>query len=296
MKIVWIEGDGDPNNIKWSQEYILEDLLKETHKEVSYYPDSLTTYSNLNIDKSLVVYSSDDRVLNKNLLNLLKTSYDLGQVFNLCQFSNEQLRHDYSYYKLANHTFRCYYGPEFHNDSTVTILPIGYQSGFKSEKPPLKFKDKVYSCNFVGQPKNERYQMLEEMSKLDDTFIHTTTRWNCPSWLSQKDMSEIMSKSLVTPMPRGNVHIECHRFYECLESGGIPLIKTYNGFNYYDFLLGKSPLPSIENWSDLGLIIKKLTDESFYNSLVDETHAWYGNVKKTIANKLTERAQNLETS
>ena len=293
IKVVWIGPLDDNFGLKFHYEYLIDDLLKLSKINIHWIDSSLPDGQRVSLDKCLVVFSSDSRVLDTKLCNYFKQCYEDGNKFILIHTSNEQLNHNSDYYNYAEHVFRCYLGYEYLNKDNISILPIGYQTGFKRLKEIVSFKDKQYSCNFIGHPKNERYALINVINRIKDSFVHTTTKWNCPTQLSKEQMSDVMAKSLVTPIPMGNVHIETHRLYESLEAGSIPVVRTYGDLNYYKLLFGDNPLPTVASWEELPEVILRFSDENTYNNKVKEIQDWYENLKKSTSENIVRQAAKL---
>lgn len=282
MQIIWIGVSHDSDVTPWSKEYILDDILGGTKKDVIFIPSN----GNLDvfIDNSLLVYSSDDRVLDPKLLNYFNEYSARGLKFNLLHMSNEQLNHDDSYYQKANKVLRCYL--DWKERPNVINFPIGYKSGFRrTDRSILPLKQKVYNANFIGQVKRDRSDLVSVLNTTPNNFIHFTYKWDCPTQLSASKMSEIMRQSVVTPIPMGNCHIETHRMYEALEAGSIPVLRSYNIWgSYYDDLLGINPLPVINYWDFLPYQIEEVKND--FDRLSQRVEDWYQEIKQSLRDKI----------
>lgn len=286
MKIIWI--DPSQNEIKWSEEYILKDLFKVEKKDVLWLNENFDENIKIDFDNFFIVYSSDDRSLRSNTLNFIQKLYKENKKFNLLHTSNEQLRHDTSYYKLAKKVFRCYLDFNQSENNNITTIPIGYQSGYKFEGEAVLHKDKKYKCSFIGQPKNERFEMIETIKTIENSFIHQTKQWECPTKILQEDSRKIMSDSLVVPIPMGNIHFETHRFYEALEAKTIPVVRRYNNYDYYYNILGNHPVPFINNWNELPNLISYLDNKFVYDELCKKITIWYSSIKNHFSQKILQ--------
>jgi hypothetical protein len=287
MKLIWIGVPYDLTNIRWSQEYLIDDLLKLNKSDVLWLNTEFNENElDINFNNFFVVYSCDEHKIKDNIFNFIKKLNNQNKTFYLIHISNEQLRHDTSYYKLAKRVFRCYLDHRLKKESNMETIPIGYQSGYKYDGNMVKLKDKKYSCSFIGHPKNERFKMIEVMNKIDNNFIHETKQWDCPTKITQKKCLEIMSQSIIVPIPKGNIHFETHRFYEALEAKTIPVIRLYNSYNYYEDLLGVNPIPFVEDWGDLPKIMNYLNNEIIYDSLCITINDWYLSIKNNLSKNL----------
>jgi len=287
MKVIWIDLSDESRSMKWSQEYFLEDILKVKTTEVLWLDKDFDENMTINFDSFFVVYSSDQRTLETKTLNFIKNINAQGKKFNLIHMSNEQLKHDVSYYNLANKVYRCYLDFSLPRDNKKIItIPIGYQSGYKSDHNAVLYKDKKYNCCFIGQPKNERYQLLKEIKLIENHFIHETRKWECPTSLSQKDCLQIMANSLLVPIPMGNIHYETHRLYEALEAKTIPVVRRYNKYSYYSDLLGSCPLPVIDEWSQLNDLLDYFKQNDCYDKTQSGINEWYNSIKSDLSHTI----------
>ena len=229
----------------WEYDYILNDLLSEFEVDVKLIWDNLDLY----IENSLIIYSSDERELNQNLKNYFESYKNKGIKFNLFHISNEQLNHNCDYYDYAEVVLRNYFDNSIIKDNVLTV-PLGYKGGIKNRNNSyLNFNQKKYNFCFIGQLKNDRFDLVSQISKFDKTFLHITNKWDCPTAISSKDMGDIYSSTLLVPCPMGNVNIDSFRICEVLESGSIPVIKKYNGYDYFEKIFGSHPIPIVNEWS-----------------------------------------------
>jgi len=101
-----------------------------------------------------------------------------------------------------------------------------------------KILDKVY-CNFCPKSHPDR-----EDAK--NFFLDTDLGYFDDYGISYKDFNNNLSKYLFVASPRGN-GIDCHRTWEALMMGSIPIVKKHFMFDSYKNL----PIIQVENWSDL---------------------------------------------
>lgn len=268
----------------WEYDYILNDLLSEFELDVRLIWDNLDLY----IENSLIIYSSDERELNKNLRNYFETYKSRGIKFNLFHISNEQLRHNCDYYDYAEIVLRNYYDEKIIKNNVFTV-PLGYKGGIKNRNETyLNFSQKKYDFCFIGQLKNDRLDLVRQISKSNKVFLHITNKWDCPTSISSKDMGDIYSSTLLVPCPMGNVNIDSFRICEVLESGSIPVIKKYNGNDYFEKIFGKHPIPIVNEWNEIVNVYNKILLNPDYE--IEKINKWYrqfkNNLKKEIYHKI----------
>lgn len=286
INIIWqTENDVDSvlsNSTMGQFEYIDKVIFKYVEHNNIFDNKEYKTFKN----NSVIIYSAFSKGVDYRLLNYLIKYDELGYNYILFHLSNENLNHDFYYYKNAKHVFRFYYDRNI-NLKNVTTLPLGFVTGYMNTNNDINLsKDKnILSC-FIGHVKNDRFKLVEELNKINNTFIHTTNRWDDSNGLSIKDVINIYKDTLFVPCPMGNINIETLRLYECLEWGCIPIIKIYNNENYYENIFGKNPIPVIYNWEDLNNTINELKDISDY--LIININSWYKNHLEKISKKVSD--------
>lgn len=278
LNIIWLSREGFDGQSWCEYDYITKDLFSLFDTDVKV----LTKDYDLFIDNSLIVYSSDDRKLDPKITKYLDEYHNKKLNFNLFHISNEQLNHDCSYYSKANMVFRNYFDNSI-KFSNVLTLPLGYKTGIVNKNSnPKNLKDKSYDFCFIGQLKWDRFRLVDIL-KDKNSYIHTISKWACPTSLSASKMQEIFELTKLIPCPMGNIMPETFRFYETLESGSIPVIKKYNGHDYYSSFYGNHPIPVVDDWSELPSMLEKIILEG-YDKKVIEVNNWYVETKKQIRN------------
>jgi hypothetical protein len=262
----------------WEYDYILNDLLHNFDVDVKLISKNLDLY----IENSLIVYSSDERELNKNLKDYFINYKNQGIKFNLFHISNEQLRHNCDYYDYAELVIRNYYDEKIDKKNVLTV-PLGYKGGIKNRNQNyLKFNQKKYNFCFIGQLKNDRFDLLTQISKFEKVFIHLTNQWDCPTSIKSEEMGEIYASTLLVPCPMGNVNIDTFRICEILESGSIPILKKYNGYNYYEKIFGENPIPIVDDWSEIINVYNDVLDNP--DDEIKKINEWYSEFKINLRN------------
>jgi len=275
LKIIWLSGHGFKQESCWEYDYITKDLFSLFDVEVFVLTDDY----NLFIDNSLIVYSSDDRTLSKKIQNYLEECDSKKLKYNLLHLSNEQLNHNCDYYSNAKVVFRNYFDPSI-KQKNVVVLPLGYKTGFTNNNPK-KLKDKKYDYCFIGQPKWDRFQLIDIIKKNGNSYIHTINQWDSPQSLKSKEMQDILKLTKIVPCPMGNILPETFRFYETLESGSIPVIRRYNGSDYYSGFFKNHPIPTVNDWNELPLVMDSLINNG-YDSTCTNINNWYATIKQEL--------------
>lgn len=278
LNLIWQTHEGDQTTFE--QEYILNVLFNGVKHEKIFDNGSLNTV----VDNSIIVYSNNSGGVSDEFLNYLNKFKDNNFKFYLLHLSNEGLSHNFEYYNLANHVIRNYYRSDI-NLENCFFIPLGFKTGFYNENQTYRtLNDKKYNFCFIGQPKSDRVDLINILNELGNSFIHTTNQWNCPSSLTQKECIEIYKDTKFVPCPMGWVHPDSFRIMEVLESGSIPVLKTYNNLNYFTKLWGESPLPKVDSWDEL-VELSKIDDEN-YKNMYYEIVQWYNKFKIELSEKI----------
>lgn len=269
----------DELNSCWDFYYITKDLLSEFDVNLI-----LTSETNIFIENSLIIYGCDSASINDTLMEYFQNFVNKKIKFNLYHISNERLNHNCDYYDYANVVFRSYYDPKI-NKSNVYFLPLGYKAGFDLHSDKLlKYGERKYDINFIGQLKSDRYNLLNEIKKVDKKYTHITARWNDPNSLDVNEMSNVYSNTLLIPCPMGNVHPDSFRICESLESGSIPVIKKYGNYDYFDKIYGNSPIPKVVEWEELSNLLEVIKINP--DKKIKEINDWYKSFKLELKNKM----------
>jgi len=269
----------------WEYGYILNDLLSEFEIDVKLILDNLDVF----IENCLIIYSCDDRELNKNFRDYFVNYKNKGIKFNLFHISNEQLNHNCDYYDYAEVVIRNYYDPKINKQNVLTV-PLGYKGGIKNlNQNYLSFNQKKYDFCFIGQLKRDRYDLITQISKSDKVFVHLTNRWDCPTSIGSKEMGEIYSSTLLVPCPMGNVNVDTFRICEVLESGSIPIIKKYDGYDYFEKIFGEHPIPTVNEWNEIISVYNNILLNPDYE--IKKINEWYSTFKHELKNTIYNKLQ-----
>jgi hypothetical protein len=277
INLIWQTNNGDET--KFEEEYIKELLFSEFEQNIFFDNKSYQTIFN----NSVIIYSNNSNEVSNDFLNYLNKFKDKNFNFYLLHLSNENLNHNFDYYHLANHVFRSYYDSNI-NAENCTFIPLGFKSGFlNKDKTYKKLFYKKYEFSFIGQPKSDRNQLIEILSRKENVFLHLTNQWNCPTAISQENCKDIYQKTMFVPCPMGWVHPDSFRIMESLESGAIPILKKYDNIDYFNKIWGETPIPIINSWEDIETIS---LDKNTYNKLYKEIFEWYGSFKEKLSQKI----------
>lgn len=280
LNLIWQTSEGDQTSFE--MEYITEVLFSGIKFDKFFDKGSLTTI----LDNSIVIYSSIRGYVTPEFISYLNNFRSNGFTFYLLHLSNERPEDPCNYYSLAKHVFRSYYAPEMDKEN-VTFIPLGFKSGYLNKEKTFSDCDKkdISAC-FMGHPKSDRNELIRVLEGIDSNFIHKTNSWNCPTSLSSDSCIEIYKRSKYAPCPMGWIHPDSFRISEVLEWGCVPILKKYNGLDYFQNIFPGHPMPVVSSWEEIPSVI----ESPDYCSLRDKTQEWYlgyiEDLKQKIKNKL----------
>lgn len=287
INLIWQTPKGDYTEFEF--EYITKILFKNFNQNKIFDNGTYETILN----DSVIIYSKDNEdktPISNDFINYLDKFLEKGYNFYLLHLSNEVKGHDCWYYSKPNYVFRNYYFEDIKNNN-VMYVPLGFKSGFLNENKDHKIPKKI-NFSFIGMPyKQDRMEMINVIKK-HKPFLHLTNRWNCPTSLTPKQISEIYKITKFVPCPMGNVHVDSFRITESLESGSIPIIKLYDNKDYFQKIYPNHPFPKVKTWTELDTIIENYSDDKKYLELHEIITTYYDTFKKNINNSIIEIIKN----
>lgn len=190
-----------------------------------------------------------------------------------------------------------------HHSPSLTVVPMGYISGMGNTEVELLSSSKRTNiwCWF-GSVKLDRLNMVRAIQVVKPHVFHNSRGWGNSMKNIGENTKSVLRDSRFVPCTAGNCHVEGARWAEAIESGAIPLIKTYttnecirirmplrNGFgNYYDTLFEEShPFPMFSYWRDMVTFMKTITD-SEVDILQKNCMEFWDKMKVKFGRKLLE--------
>lgn len=161
-----------------------------------------------------------------------------------------------------------------------------------------KFKSQAMQrpcqCSFSGQVTHDRrHRMVEALAWVH--YINQTAGFT--QGLGRDAYYRLMSMTRCTPAPSGPVTLDSFRAFECLETGGIPILDTIcpvpqDGTLYWDEILGKDhPLPTIEDWHEAHEIVDDIDDNWPLSSNL--VYSWWQRTKRDTKYRIIESVPNI---
>lgn len=273
--VIWQTEDGVQTDFE--MEYIRDVLLSGMEYDSIYDGGRCEVI----LDDSLIVYSCDMVDISDRFREYLLKFDERGYRYYLLHLSNENLNHNFGYYERAVHVFRAYYDSRI-KLSNVSIIPIGFKSLFlnRSRGEVYSVYDSRYKWAFIGQLKSDRREMCEALSVITPHFEYLTKNWNCSDGMSVEQIIEIYRRTIFVPCPMGWVNGDSFRINEALEWGCIPIVKRYNGEDYFKNVYGDHPFILVNEWNDACDIVNNLClDMVKLEQIRKETYDWYDRFK-----------------
>lgn len=279
LNLIWQTTEGEQTSFEL--EYISQLLFKDI-PHIKHFDNK--KYS-LVLNNAIIIYSNNHRGPSFDFINYLNKFKKNNFKFYLWHLSNESLLHNCDYYNLASHVFRNYYYPDLEQNHMITYLPLGFKSGYLNETAQFPLTEKTISFTFIGQPKSDRIELIQELQRFNNSYIHTTNAWNCNTALSQEECKLIYQKSRFVPCPKGWINPDSFRIMETLESGSIPILKEYENLNYFEKPWEeKTPIPIIKEWTELSKF-SELTDDE-YQKLHKAVFDWYERFRAALKDRI----------
>jgi hypothetical protein len=221
-----------------------------------------------------------------------RTAFEAGAKIILFHLSDESFRDHLACYKYCQVVFRNYWSPILSGFNQVYAFPLGYKIGFETNCAVIPAEQRNAIWSFAGDPnKTTRTKMIDNMKIAGEGKLHLTSGFHASDNLDVKAYQAFMSDSIFVPCPVGNVNIESFRVYEALECGAIPIVERRPGFDYFTYLLGKNPLPSVLNWEEAPSLVSRILKEDGGLSLQTTCHEWWMNYKFTLASQIRSHIQ-----
>jgi len=126
----------------------------------------------------------------------------------------------------------------------------------RESKPFYNRNIKIYSnCHFTVKSSKYGYDRKDAIERIDKNLVYyEPSKINrFQSWIKQKEFTFVLS-------PHGN-GLDCHRTWEALALGCIPIVKTSKINHLYEEL----PVLILSDWSDVSLELLNNTVYSFKN-------------------------------
>jgi len=268
------------NDLKWDwYHWLFNDPIYNIIED--YDPIKETDLKTI-LDHSLIIYSSG----NKNICSRLQEYFGKfdGIKYGLYHMAEETPGHNFDHYSKAQIVFRDSWWNELDKIPNVVPTPMGYWSGYQNLDGKIKkASDRKYQWLFCGQYKQDRRDMVVSLNKIGYGYTKICKGFNGNGSHSKDEMKELYQNTVFIPCPKGNINVECYRTYDALEHGCIPIVKKYDGEEYYRNVCGNHPFIVVNDWNDFN------PKDIDINNKQEEVYNWYIQFKKELKEDVKRR-------
>ena len=207
----------------WESDYIINGLLPKEKTKVVAYTKSLSSLLDTGVWDVLVF---NCRRVEFNAILQVVEKINPKIIIQLSdEYKHENLNHFNCLAKYCNLYLRQYHHDGYEYHPNTIHIPLGYTNNAGIDfmnilpegmnKPP-KVKKRIYNWSWVGEIKQDRWEMLQIFSNIP----RQSYALNC----SKDDMIERYLNSNFVPCGRGNSTLDCYRLYESSQCGAIPCV------------------------------------------------------------------------
>lgn len=171
--------------------------------------------------------------------------------------------------------------------------PLGYVADTRKNLF-LSVKDLDYF--FSGQITHERRrEMAHKLKVVPGGMVNETEGFS--QGMDQQEYMKNMVTAKIAPSPAGPISADAFRTYEALEAGAVPIadnISAAGDHDYWDYLFGSVPFPTINNYNDLpGYIADYLGKYPTANNIAQ---AWWIKKKRDLKQQIIEDIESVSGS
>jgi hypothetical protein len=206
----------------------------------------------------------------------------------LFHISDEWYSGGYEIYRNFDFVLRNYHSTLFRNPG-IKSVPLGFTNlptgAFQIQ--PANRRRLLWS--FAGAKSAARTAMIDSLRNIgpSEYYIYDSRKQQKPA-LDRKAFTELLSESVFSPCPMGNVMLETFRVYESLEMGCIPIVECRPWMPYYDHLLPGHPIPTFPSWGKARSFVEAMSKNE--PGLVDYQRTvanWWQGHKVRLRNEVT---------
>lgn len=173
------------------------------------------------------------------------------------------------------------------------VLPLGYTPHTRPALQGLGLPEVKGGWVLTGQNTNVRRKAaFTALERIDPTRIHPTNTFaahTAGSGIQPDEYIKQLWEAEWAPSPAGNVRADSFRMWEALEAGAVPIIDAtspHNDPDKWSEMLGDHPLPVIQDWSDVGDILRDAAPMA-------EAGVWYTRYKRDLIKTLCQDWMNI---
>ena len=198
----------------------------------------------------------------------------------LFHLSDEWYSGHYQVYSQFDFVLRNYHS-DFFNNPAIKTVPLGPSNNAMDCSGIKLATNRRYLWSFAGAKSAARMVMVKHLGNVEphQCAFFDSRRQQKPV-LDQKAFIALLSDSVFSPCPMGNVLLETFRVYESLELGCIPIVERRPWMSYFDRLMPGHPLPAFSSWRKARQFVEELSTDG--SGLRDYQHvigSWWQSYK-----------------
>jgi predicted SAM-dependent methyltransferase len=262
----------------WELDWLQTTIFKGVDYELIMDPDMTVVRPN-----SVIVMNETNEA---KILEYIGKYQRTGCKYGIIHLSDEAYKHPTSHYEGATFVLRNYYSKIYADMDNVDFIPLGWSSGFTTNKKCKSPPDRKYFWNFIGQiaGKPTREAMVNAMAEIEGGYLRPSIQWNDPNGLKIEEYQKVLEDSVFTPSPAGWCNPDSFRLYEALEAGSIPIV---DNIKYFKALFGEDiPFLSVKGWNEVQEVIRSKDEHEILTQL--ECIAWWTDQKATANKKFKD--------
>jgi hypothetical protein len=149
--------------------------------------------------------------------------------------------------------------------------------------------ERSFLWSFAGAKTAARMEMFKNLRQIEPhKCFFFESRKNQKPLLDGDSFMRLLSDTVFSPCPMGNVTLETFRLYETLEKGCIPIIECRTWMPYYDRLMPGHPLPTFSSWHKARQFVEAVSnDESRLIAYQHDIAEWWQSYKVKLRTEVT---------
>jgi hypothetical protein len=242
-------------------------------------------------DNSIYILSSNSNPLSrlpKDFVQGIKGIHGKG-IFHI---GDEWYSGGYEAYSNFDFVLRNYDSKIFKHPGIKT-LPLGPTNNALKRQYLLRpVTERRFLWSFAGARTAARMEMFKNFKPIGPhECLFFDSRKNQKPLLDSDSFMRLLSDTVFSPCPMGNVTLETFRVYESLEKGCIPIIERRAWMRYYDHLMLGHPLPTFSSWRKARQFVEAVSrDESRLIAYQHDIAEWWQSYKVKLRNEVTSLA------
>jgi hypothetical protein len=205
----------------------------------------------------------------------------------LLHLSDESFSGGYEIYSNFDFVLKNHYSTLFDNPA-IKVLPLGPTNNTINRSGTRSVGERKLLWSFAGARTAARMEMINHFKAIEphECLLFDSRKQQTPL-LDRAAFLALLSNTVFSPCPMGNVMLETFRLYESLEMGCIPIVERRRWMPYYDRLMPGHPLPTFSSWREARRFVEALSrDESALAECQRTVADWWQSYKVKLRNEV----------